>query len=215
MAIYRLDAPEITIREIRADDGERLRAAHGRLSAEAQYRRFLGPKPALSAADARYLVEIDGCGHFALVATLADDPDVIVGVARFVRLADDPTAAEFAIVVGDPHQGRGLGTEMMRELIHAARRRGVERFVASILAGNLPALRLVRRLASGAGEERRHGALVEIEFSLDATKASLGDRGPAMIAACLGSSRLGLVRESSGTASPRSMRHSARSRSRA
>jgi RimJ/RimL family protein N-acetyltransferase len=187
MAIYRLDTPEIAIREIRADDGERLRAAHGRLSAEAQYRRFLGPKPALSAADARYLVEVDGCGHFALVATLADDPDVIVGVARFVRLADDPTAAEFAIVVGDPHQGRGLGTELMRQLIHAARRRGVERFVANILASNVPALRLVRRLSAGAAAERRCGVLVEIEYFLTATEASLRDRGPAMIAACLGS----------------------------
>jgi RimJ/RimL family protein N-acetyltransferase len=187
MAIYRLHDPAITIREIRADDGERLRAAHARLSAEAQYRRFLGPKPVLSAADARYLVEVDGCGHFALVATLADDPDVIVAVARFVRLAGDPTAAEFAIVVGDPHQGRGLGTEMMHELIQAARRRGVERFVASILAANFPALRMVRRLSAGAGEDRRRGALVEIEFDLDATEASIRDRGPAMIAACLGS----------------------------
>jgi RimJ/RimL family protein N-acetyltransferase len=187
MAIYRLHEPELGIREIRADDGERLRAAHARLSPEAQYRRFLGPKPILSVADARYLVEVDGYVHFALVATLVDDPETIVAVARFVRVADDPPAAEFAIVVGDPYQSRGLGTEMMLELIEAARHRGVQRFRASILASNLAALRLVRRLSAGAGTERRRGVLVEIEFEIAGAQASIGDTGPAMIAACLGS----------------------------
>jgi RimJ/RimL family protein N-acetyltransferase len=187
MAIYRIHEPEVGIREIRADDGERLRAAHARLSPEAQYRRFLGPKPILSASDVRYLVEVDGYEHFALVATLVDDPETIVAVARFIRLADDPTAAEFAIVVGDPYQSRGLGTEMMRELIEAARQRGVRRFIASILARNLAALRLVRRLSAGAGTERRRGVLIEIEFEIAGAQTSIGDPGPAMIAACLGS----------------------------
>jgi RimJ/RimL family protein N-acetyltransferase len=187
MAIYRLHDHDLAIREIRADDGRRLQAAHAQLSAEAQYRRFLGPKPVLSASDARYLAEVDGCAHFALVATPADDPEVIIAVARFVRLADDPTAAEFAIVVGDPYQSRGLGTEMMLELIQAARERGVQRFLATILAGNRAALSLVRRLSAGAGVERRRGVLIEIEFDLAQAQASIVDPGPAMIAACLGS----------------------------
>lgn len=187
MALHHLQDELVTIREIRVDDGERLRAAHARLSAEAQYSRFLGPKPALSEADARYLVEVDGCGHFALVATLVYDPEVIVGVARFVRLVDDPGTAEFAIVVGDPYQHRGLATEMVQELIEAARERGVERFVASVLAGNTAGLGLVRHFSAGIGEERRLGVVTEIEFDLARAQASTWRVGPAIIAACPGS----------------------------
>jgi RimJ/RimL family protein N-acetyltransferase len=187
MAIYRLADPQVTIREIRADDRERLRAAHARLSAEAQYRRYLSAKPALSEADARYLAEVDGRWHFALVATLAEDPDTIIAVARFVRLADDPTAAEFAIVVGDPYQGQGLGIEMLEALIEAARERGVQRFRASMLAGNLAAHRLVRRFSAGGGEERRLGLLTEIEFELGTRGVSIQDARPAIIPACPGS----------------------------
>jgi RimJ/RimL family protein N-acetyltransferase len=187
MALHHLQDELVTIREIRVDDGERLRAAHARLSAEAQYSRFLGPKPALSEADARYLVEVDGCGHFALVATLVYDPEVIVGVARFVRLVDDPGTAEFAIVVGDPYQHRGLATEMVQELIEAARERGVERFVASVLAGNKAGLGLVRHFSAGIGEERRLGVVTEIEFDLATAQASTWRVGPAIIAACPGS----------------------------
>ncbi len=69
------DGIQICVRPIRADDGERLRASHARLSPESRYRRFLAAKPQLSIADARYLVEIDGSDHFALVAT-TDEEDL-------------------------------------------------------------------------------------------------------------------------------------------
>lgn len=71
------------IREIRADDGERLRASHARLSAESRYRRFLGAKPTRTEA-ARYLVQIDGREHYALVATasIGGRHGEIIAVAR-------------------------------------------------------------------------------------------------------------------------------------
>jgi hypothetical protein len=59
------DGRKVQIRPIRADDAEWLRASHARLSPESRYRRFLGAKPALSEADARYLVEIDGADNVA------------------------------------------------------------------------------------------------------------------------------------------------------
>ena len=85
------DGRQVAIRPIGPDDHERLRASHARLSPESRYRRFLATKPELTSADARYLVEIDGSDHFALVATLPDEPDEpIVAVARYIRLPDDP-----------------------------------------------------------------------------------------------------------------------------
>jgi acetyltransferase len=113
-------------------------------------------------------VEIDGASHVALVAVTLDEPQQIVGVARFVRAIDDAGAAEFAIVVGDPYQGDGLGTELLERLVVAARERGIVRFRASVLASNEPAHRLMRRLRARQTEHRLAGVLGEYEFDLAA-----------------------------------------------
>jgi RimJ/RimL family protein N-acetyltransferase len=146
----------------------RLHEAYDRLSPESRYRRFLAAKPHLSPSEGRYLVEIDGASHVALVAVTLDEPQQIVGVARFVRAIDDAGAAEFAIVVGDPYQGDGLGTELLERLVVAARERGIVRFRASVLASNEPAHRLMRRLRARQTEHRLAGVLGEYEFDLAA-----------------------------------------------
>ncbi|MGI8715755.1 MAG: GNAT family N-acetyltransferase [Solirubrobacteraceae bacterium] len=168
MEIFALeDGTALAIRPIEADDRERLRESHARLSPESRYRRFLTTKPELSAADARYLVELDGCDHFALVATRSDIPgEPIVAVARYVRAPDDPTVAEFAIVVGDPYQRQGLAGELMRRLADAAVARGVLRFRATMLADNLAIARVVARLAHGPVRREYLGSVSEVEIDL-------------------------------------------------
>jgi len=186
------DGSEVEIRPIRADDGERLQASHARLSPESRYRRFLAAKPALSAAEARYLVEIDGSDHFALVATATaggayDDDGSIIAVARFVRIAVDPATAEFAIVVGDRYQRQGLAAELLDRLVAAALDRGVRRLRATMLADNVAIHRLLERLSRGELVELRRGIITEVEVELP-TRVGGGRSGtPAMIAACAGS----------------------------
>jgi RimJ/RimL family protein N-acetyltransferase len=181
------DGRAVTIRPIRVDDGERLRASYARLSDESRYRRFLSVKPRLTAADAHYLVDVDGCDHFALVATVAEaDGDAIVAVARFVRLDEDPRAAEFAIVVGDAYQRRGLGAELVSRLADAAARRGVDRFHATLFSDNVAIQRLVARVAGDTVESRRLGAVSEVEFELPPPRR-IESGAPAMIAPCAGS----------------------------
>ena len=159
---------EVVIRPIRPDDGPRLKLGYQALSPQSQYRRFLGSKPRLTDADVRYLVDVDGLNHFALVATTAGTPDSIIAVARFVRDADDPEAAEFAIVVGDPYQGDGLGTEMLERLARAATARGIRRFRATMLSDNVAVRKLTRRLAGQAARERHFGSVDELEVDLAA-----------------------------------------------
>ena len=123
----------IAFRYIRPDDKERLAEAFSRLSPESQYRRFLTPKPRLSTSELRYLTELDGFDHVAVLAVLADDPEAIVAVGRFVRLRDLPDTAEVAVVVGDAYQGQGIGRELGRLLADEARVRSVRRFTATLL----------------------------------------------------------------------------------
>jgi RimJ/RimL family protein N-acetyltransferase len=159
------DGTPITIREIRADDKEGLRAGYDRLSERSRLRRFLGPKPRLTASDLRYLTEVDGVNHYAVVALRGRD---IVGVARWVRLVDDPEAAEVAVVVGDSLQGKGLGKILARNLADAARTRGIRRIRASILSDNPPALALMRLIAGRLTDGGHHHGIHELVGELAA-----------------------------------------------
>jgi acetyltransferase len=69
----------------------------------------------------------------------------IVGVSRYY-LQPETGEAEFAVLVDDPWQGRGLGYHLMQRLTAVARERGVKRLVGLVLRENAPMLQLVRDL---------------------------------------------------------------------
>jgi RimJ/RimL family protein N-acetyltransferase len=160
------DGRGVLVRPIGDDDEARLSDAFDRLSPDSKYKRFLHLKPKLSHSDVDYLVHVDAEDHVALVAADVSEPDVIIAVARFVRLESDPTAAEFSIVVGDEYQRAGLGAELMKLLAADARAAGVRRFVATILADNAAAHRLVQAIAPGAPRWISHGTVDEVEIDL-------------------------------------------------
>jgi RimJ/RimL family protein N-acetyltransferase len=151
------DGTEVQLRPVRAEDKRALKAAFDRLSPETVRLRFLAPKTRLSTAELRYLTEVDGRDHVAIAAVLADDPRIIVGVGRYVRLADQPDAAEVAIVIGDPFQSQGLGRHMGLTLADIARRNGIRRFTASLLSENRAAHRLFERISQRLHAEHHHG----------------------------------------------------------
>ena len=110
-----------------------------RLSDDSVQRRFLTPKRSFSRAELRYLTEVDGRDHVALVAEYPAEPvRRLIAVARFVRLVDDPEAAEVAITVADDWQRRGLGSLLSEQLAAEARRLGIRRFTATMAADNVP-----------------------------------------------------------------------------
>lgn len=143
-----LDGGErVAIRPIRPEDKALLAAGMEHLSERSAYQRFLVSKTALSARELRYLTEVDFVDHVALVAVRPEEPDVLVGVGRWVRSTADPEVAEIAFVVADDLQHRGLGTALAEALADSARERGVRRFVATMLPDNLAAHRLFARVA--------------------------------------------------------------------
>jgi GNAT superfamily N-acetyltransferase len=157
MSVQLADGTRLLIRPIRPADKALLAAGLTRLSEATVQRRFLGPKPRLTQAELRYLTEVDGHDHFAIVAVDPRSGD-IVAVGRWVRLVSDPLDAEAAIVVCDDLQGRGLGKELAGRLADAARAHGIRRIHATMLSNNPPAHALMRVIAerlSGSGHD--HG----------------------------------------------------------
>ncbi len=114
------DGTQVTIRPIQADDKEELLRAFSRLSPASRYSRFHSFKQALTESDLRYLTEVDGASHVAIVAVTPSHDlrrDVGIGVARFVRDPNEPDLAEAAITVADDHQGKGLGKLLLVRLV--------------------------------------------------------------------------------------------------
>ncbi len=150
----------VLIRPIRPSDKKRLLEAFHRMSPESRYRRFFSSIAELGAGQLRYLTEVDHHTHEALAALDATDGEPL-GVARFIRGRDDPRVAEVAVAVVDEWQGRGLGTELLRQLTARARAEGVAHFSAFVLEEN----RLMLELLDELGDARvvsRDGGVVEV-----------------------------------------------------
>jgi GNAT superfamily N-acetyltransferase len=124
--------PPIRIRPLEPPDGELLDVVLDGMSPQSRYTRFHGPKPRLSASERAYLAGADGRDHLALVAL--DPAGAPLGIARGVRLREDPAAAEIAAEVVDVWQHRGLGTTLLARLARQAAAVGIGRFTATVLA---------------------------------------------------------------------------------
>ena len=139
MLLTLLDGTTVFVRPISPEDKPLLAEGLRRLSPETAFRRFLSPKVSFSAAELRYLTEVDQRDHIAYVALQGD---TLVAVARCVRTDDD--TADLAIVVGDPWQGLGLGRQLAALVAERAREQGITQIAGTMLAGNTAALRLMR-----------------------------------------------------------------------
>ena len=82
----------------------------------------------------------------AFVATdTHGDAEEIHGIARYTRNPDG-SSCEFAIVVEDAWQGRGLGVALMMALEACARGRGLREMIGLVLAENSEMARMMTRL---------------------------------------------------------------------
>jgi RimJ/RimL family protein N-acetyltransferase len=154
------DGAEIVIRPIEPADADELRAGFERLSAVSRFRRFRVRVGRLTMRQLAETTHVDHTSHEALVALVAATGEGI-GIAGYVRSADDPSQAELTCTVADAWQHRGVGTALIGRLAARARAVGIERFTTSILVGNEPARRLLARVADEVGEHRE-GGTVEI-----------------------------------------------------
>ena len=155
------------IRPIRPEDKGMLADGLRRLSPESAQRRFLTPKRSFSRTELRYLTEVDGRNHVALVAEYPCYPvRRLIAVGRFVIDQANPDAAEIAVTVADEWQGRGLGSVLGKHLAHLARNREVKRFTATMSSSNRPAHRLMEKLTKHLTQHHVGGGVDELELDL-------------------------------------------------
>jgi acetyltransferase len=146
------DGTAVTIRPIRPEDAEAERVFVNGLSARSRYLRFMYAVKEISPQMVARFTQIDYDREMALVAVVpgAEEPAQI-GVARYVVYPDGRNC-EFAVVVADAWQGRGIATALLKRLIETAVARGLKRMDGIVLAENRGMLALAREL----GFEQRH-----------------------------------------------------------
>lgn len=162
-----MDHTRIVLRPIEPGDKAAILDGFEHLSQESRYRRFMGGVKRLTPPILAALTDIDHVDHEAWVAYAPDEPHSPgVGIARYVRLRDEPDVAEPAVTVIDSYQGRGLGTTLMDVIARDAAAKGIKRFRAFVLADNRPILKILRRFGANMCVEEPGVLRAEIELDV-------------------------------------------------
>jgi acetyltransferase len=161
------EGPRVTLRPIRPEDAEMEKDFIRELSAESRYFRFMDTLRELTPQMLVRFTQIDYDREMAFVATLrAQDAEREVGVARYVANPDGESC-EYAIVIADGWQGKGLGRRMMEQLIAVARSRGLRSMVGHVLAENRGMLALAQKLGFVIGDSTEGATVKRATLALD------------------------------------------------
>ncbi|BAP88713.1 CoA-binding domain-containing protein [Burkholderiales bacterium GJ-E10] len=140
------DGTDLTIRPIRPEDAALEQAfVHG-LSETSRHFRFAGALQDLSPAMLARFTQIDYDREMALIAVVGHgDTETEIGVARYV-INPDGESCEFALVVADAWQHKGISHRLMNALMDVARNKGLRRMEGTVPADNRTMLNLVATL---------------------------------------------------------------------
>jgi RimJ/RimL family protein N-acetyltransferase len=150
------DGVLVPLRAIRPDDTRALQGLHGRLSELSIRLRYHSSMKELRDRIAKHLACVDGVNRFALVALDPEKQEQIIAVVHFDRQGDTDKG-EYAALVEDRWQGRGLGLAMTYQLIDVARDKGMRHLYGLVLSENKPMLKLLRSLDLPRREHRVRG----------------------------------------------------------
>jgi len=155
-----------TIRPIRPEDAVMEREFVNGLSERSRYLRFMYVVNEITPQMLSRFTQIDYDREMALIAVVhAEEGDRQVGVARYVTYPDG-RGCEFAIVVGDQWQRRGIATRLLQSLIDVARDRRLETMDGIVLRENRNMLVLAERLGFKQEASRDDPELVVLTLGL-------------------------------------------------
>jgi acetyltransferase len=166
------DGSRLLLRPIRPEDADLEKAFIAGLSERSMRLRFLSGLRDLTPQMLARFTQIDYDREMALVAVQGEaGARTEVAVCRYITLPDGRTC-EFAIVVADPWQSRGLGARMMTRLMQVAAASGLATMVGFVAAENAAMLELCAGL--GFTVEHEPGDPHTRRVSIELTKTVPG-----------------------------------------
>ncbi|MDZ4203120.1 MAG: bifunctional acetate--CoA ligase family protein/GNAT family N-acetyltransferase [Gallionella sp.] len=160
------DGTDITIRPIRPEDAELVQRFVQGLSEESKYFRFMNSVQQLTETMLVRFTQIDYSREMALIAvTQNHGEETELGVARF-NINPDGKTCEFALVIADHIQGKGLGQKLMTGLMDAARSKGLSVIEGEVLSNNHNMLKLMSRLGFSSKISTEDQGIMKVSKSL-------------------------------------------------
>jgi acetyltransferase len=140
------DGTEVTLRPIRPEDEPmELELIRGLSTETSRFRFFQIIKDLPHEALVRFC-NIDYDREMAFIAeTREGDRKIEIGVSRLI-LESNKKRGEFAVVIADKYQGKGLGIKLVDMLIEVAREKGVEVIYGIIMSENVKMISLCEKL---------------------------------------------------------------------
>ncbi len=162
------DGTTFTIRPIRPEDEPLIVQYHRTLSEQSVYLRYFRAFQYDQRVEHDRLIRICFVDYDRDMALVAERKNPysgereIVAVGRLSKLHGTPDA-EFAILVNDACQGKGIGSELLRRLLEIGRSEGVERVFAYMMAENRGMYHICQKLGF---RFTREADLVKAEIEL-------------------------------------------------
>jgi len=162
------DGTSIRLRPIRPEDAQMEQEFVRGLSEGSRYFRFMNTLRELTPAMLARFTQIDYDREMAFIAVRQEKGrETEIAVARYVTNPDGETC-EFAIVVADAWQGKGIGRRMLERLIDVARLRNLKRMAGQVLASNQSMLALCAKLGFEIRDRPDDATLKGVVLDLDA-----------------------------------------------
>jgi acetyltransferase len=137
---------EVTLRPIRPEDEPLEHEMLTTLKTETMRTRFFSVIKDITHEMLVRFCNIDYDREMAIVAEVRDgERKKIVGIGRLINDPDEQ-AAEYAVLVHDSFQGKGLGYKLLDVLIGIAQDKGLEEIHGTVLSENSKMLRMARKL---------------------------------------------------------------------
>ncbi len=148
----------VHVRLIRPDDADRIKGLFYDLSEESIFFRFLTPLRSLRRQTLQEFYYVDQESDISLVGVLYNDDECekIIAAGRYL-LNRSTNQAEFALLVQDEYQNRGIGTFLLSQMMRIAKSKGVSAFIAYVHPKNIPMIDFIHRT----------GKLIESKLSIE------------------------------------------------
>ncbi len=140
------DGTNIVVRPIRPEDAAMEQDFVRHLSPQSRYFRFMEHLQELTPAMLMRFTQIDYDREMALVAiNKQNDKEMLVGVGHYI-INPGQDSCEFALVIADEWQNKGIGSYIVNQLMEIARGHGVKSMTGEILVENVAMKTLVKDL---------------------------------------------------------------------
>jgi acetyltransferase len=137
----------VHLRQLHRDDEDKIEMFLKSLSSESMYHRFLTLGCSKKWLQEEFFDFNQDC-DIAIVAVVMDGKEgkneKIIGESRYF-LNNGTNEAEFAVLVQDYYQRRGIGTFMLDYLVRTARKQGIDALYACVHRGNLVMCRFLEK----------------------------------------------------------------------